>query len=53
MDHDGVCGYDAFLELLEKFKTPSLKRRDLEDAFRALDDDGSGAISSKELKHVL
>lgn len=38
---------------MEKFSTPALKRRDLEDAFRALDDDGSGAISAKELKHVL
>jgi Ca2+-binding EF-hand superfamily protein len=41
------------LELLEKYKRAPLKRFQLEAAFRALDGDGSGAITAPELKHIL
>ena len=50
---DSVCDREMFLKLTRLFHKPAPPAAELREAFLALDEDGSGSISAKELLHVL
>eukprot|EP00039_Didymoeca_costata_P022066 m.346045 g.346045 ORF g.346045 m.346045 type:complete len:188 (+) comp28035_c0_seq1:234-797(+) len=50
---EGICDYNNLIKLHEQYKKPPIKNADLVAAFKALDEDGSGDITSQELRRVL
>ena len=52
-DASGTIDFEEFCELMEKRMSDDSTEADIIEVFKVFDTDGSGNISSEELKHIL
>jgi len=52
-DHDSECDYAQYCVLIDKVQNKGVTRRQLQEAFKALDEDGNGEVTTAELKRTL
>lgn len=53
LECESKCSYDQYLRLLLQYDKPPPSKDELADAFKALDRDQSGTISTAEFKHTV